>query len=206
MIIDPKSLDESSTYKLLVGCVTPRPIAWVSTKSKDGKNNLAPFSFFNVASRFPPTLAISISHPGVEGKHTKDTLKNIEETEELVVNVVDENLVNQMNITASEVPFGMDEFKLAQLNFVHSEKISVPRVKESKISMECICKDIISIGVDSLVIAEVVNFVVLDDIIIDGKIQMEKLNPIGRMAGPVYCTTNDTFVKAIPNPNQFIKK
>lgn len=205
MIIDPKELDEGLTYKLLVGCVTPRPIAWISTKSTDGVHNLAPFSFFNVASRFPPTLAISISHPNVQGKDVKDTLRNIEETKELVVNVVDEQLVNQMNISASEVPFEMDEFKLANLNYAASDKVSAPRVKDSKISMECICKDIIPIGVDSLVIAEVVNFVVLDDIIIDGKIQMDRLKPIGRMAGPVYCTTDDNFTMAIPHPSEFVK-
>lgn len=205
MYIDPIELDENSTYKLLVGCVTPRPIAWVSTKCEDGINNLAPFSFFNVASRFPPTLAISISHPNVEGKELKDTLKNIKSSGELVVNVVDEDLVKKMNITASEVPFEIDEFKIAELTFVDSQKISAPRVKESKISMECICKEIIPIGVDTLVIAEVVNFVINDEIINDGKISMEKLKPIGRMAGPVYCTTDNMFTMTIPDPSEFMK-
>lgn len=206
MIIDPNELNETLTYKLLVGCVAPRPIAWVSTKSKEGINNLAPFSFYNIASRYPPTLAISISYPTVPNKAMKDSLKNIKDTKELVVNVVDEQLVTQMNITASEVPSEIDEFELANLTFEDSKKVSVPRVKEAKISMECISKQIIPIGIDTLVIAEIVNFYVMDHIIEDGKILMDKLKPIGRMAGPVYCTTENSFTMSIPDPNELLNK
>src|SRR5699024_4117508 len=189
MIIDPGKLSEEAIYKLLVGCVMPRPIAWISTQSNKGKFNLAPFSFFNVASRFPPTLAISISYPTDETKGKKDTLKNIEETRELVVNVVSEELVNNMNISASEFPEDVNEFIAAELDFEESEKVSPPRVSKAKISMECICKEIKSIGVDTLVLAEVININISNQVIQNGKMQIEDANVIGRMAGPVYCTT-----------------
>lgn len=204
MLLNPDQLDESYIYKLLVGCVMPRPIAWVSTQNEEGLLNLAPFSFFNVASRYPPTLAISIGK--AEQKEKKDTLRNIQESGELVVNVVSKDLLESMNITASEVPVNINEFELAGLDTKKSSRVNCPRVAQSRISMECVCKEIIPIGVDNLVIVEVVQFVISDEVIEEGKIQPNKLGSVGRMAGPIYCATDDLIKLDVPHPNSLIKR
>jgi flavin reductase (DIM6/NTAB) family NADH-FMN oxidoreductase RutF len=202
---EPSEMDAASVYKLLIGCVMPRPIAWISTKSHSGELNLAPFSFFNVASRFPPTLAISISQASDPSKGKKDTLRNIEETKELVVNVVSEELVEAMNKTATEFPQGVNEFEVVGLHTEESLLISAPRVLEAKISMECVLKQLIPLGMDTLVLAEVVRFVVNEEVIENGKIQPEKARLVGRMAGPQFSRSTDIFKINIPTLDEYNK-
>lgn len=201
--MNPVEMDETAIYKLLAGCVMPRPIAWISSRSASGLLNIAPFSFFNVASRFPPTLAISISEPADPSKGRKDTLRNIEETGECVVNVVTEGLVEKMNRTATEFPYGVNEFEVAGLTAEESLSVSVPRIAEAKISMECILKQVIPIGKDQLVLAEVVRFAVHEDVIANGKIQPKELGAIGRMAGPQFCETKEIFTHRIPSISDY---
>jgi flavin reductase (DIM6/NTAB) family NADH-FMN oxidoreductase RutF len=183
MIIDPSELDTHSVYKLLTGAVVPRPIAWVSTRSQDDVLNLAPFSFFTVASREPPMLAISIG-PRTGGEDfAKDTLTNIRDTQEFVINVVSVELANAMHETAINHPPEVDEFTRSGVKPIACETIKTPRVAEAKINMECTVEHILELGSDTLVIGRMQRYHVEDGLISNGRIDLEKLNPLGRMAG-----------------------
>lgn len=183
MIIDPSELDTTSIYKLLTGAVVPRPIAWVSSRSRDGVMNLAPFSFFNVASRQPPMLAISIG-PRTDGEDfAKDTLTNIRECQEFVVNMVSVTLANAMHESAINHPPDVDEFERAGVSPAPCEVITTPRVAEARISMECTLEHMLKLGTDHLVIGQMHRYHVDDELISNGRIDMMGLDPLGRMAG-----------------------
>lgn len=183
MIIDPSELDTLSVYKLLAGSVLPRPIAWISTRSVDGILNLAPFSFFTVASRQPPMLAISIG-PRTDGEdYAKDTLTNIRETKEFVINIVSVELANAMFETAINHAPEVDEFQRAKVTASPCEIVKAPRVAEAKIAMECTLDQIIELGSDYLVIGQMQRYHAEDDLISNGRIDIEKLDPLGRLAG-----------------------
>ena len=187
MIIDPAHLDPRSCYKLLIGSVVPRPIAWTSTVSRDGVYNLAPFSFFTVASRQPPMLCISLGPPPEteEGgeRSVKDTLSNIEETEEFVINIVSLPLSNRMFESSKNLPIDTDEFEKASLTPAPCEVVKAPRVAEAAVSMECLLDRILALGTDHLVIGRMVRFHVRDELFEDGRINVAKLQPLGRLAG-----------------------
>nr|WP_285876818.1 flavin reductase family protein [Fictibacillus phosphorivorans] len=178
-------MTEKDVYKLLVGSVVPRPIAWVSTISTEGVVNLAPFSFFNVASRNPPMLCISIG-PGVgerEGTE-KDTLVNIRNQKQFVINVVPSSLGNAMHKTSENLPSEVDEFKAAGLTTIDSTIVKPKRVKEAPIQMECQLEQIIQLGSDHLVIGRMVRYHIEDDYYLGNyKVDLEKLQPLGRLAG-----------------------
>jgi len=182
---DPKELTEKDVYKLLIGSVVPRPIAWVSTISTEGVVNLAPFSFFNVASRNPPMLCISIG-PGVgerEGTE-KDTLVNIRNQKEFVINVVTSTLGNEMQKTSENLPSEVDEFEAAGLTTLDSTIVKPKRVNEAPIQMECQLEQIIQLGSDHLVIGRMVRYHINDDYYLGNyKVDLEKLQPLGRLAG-----------------------
>ncbi|MFP3323249.1 flavin reductase family protein [Planococcus sp. SIMBA_160] len=184
MIIDPAQQTSKENYKLLIGSVLPRPIAWVSSVSAGGELNLAPFSFFTVASRNPPMLIFSIGE-GVEARAgtVKDTLTNIRERGEFAVNIVSAPLANKMAKTGEHVAPDVDEFAYAGVTPAPSDVVSVPRVKEAPISMECELVQVIPLGDDHLVIGKVLRFHVQDELYDKGRINTEKLAPIGRLAG-----------------------
>ncbi|HZG73528.1 MAG TPA: flavin reductase family protein [Chondromyces sp.] len=185
MKFNPEELSPKNMYKLLTGSVVPRPIAWVSTISEDGILNLAPFSFFTVASRQPPTLCISIG-PGVEEREgtVKDTLVNIRSTNEFVINVVSTDLGNQMQKSAENVQSEIDEFEIAGLTPIDSDLIRPKRVKEAPIQMECMLERVIQVGTDHLVLGRVVNYHIKDEFYLGNyKVNLEKLRPLGRLAG-----------------------
>lgn len=190
MIIDPRDTTPKDCYKLMVGTVVPRPIAFVSTLSSGGHANLAPFSYFTAITSDPPTICFA---PGRKPKtgDRKDTLSNIEATGEFVVNVVTEEMGAAMHETAAEFPPDVDEFEIAGFTPVASRIVKPSRVGESPVNMECKIYDIIHIGGDkptggALVIGEVVLFHVSDDIYRDGRVDIQKLNPLGRLAGDDY--------------------
>lgn len=183
MILDPEDLDARSCYRLLIGAVVPRPIAWTSTVSRDGILNLAPFSFFTVASRNPPTLAFSVGPRAEEGPEAKDTLTNVEETGEFVVNIVSFALSNTMHESSRNHPPEADEFRKAGLTPAPSEVVAAPRVGESGVSMECVLDRVLAVGTDSLVLGRVVRFHVRDDLYSAGRVDVAKLDPLGRLAG-----------------------
>ncbi|MEH2183291.1 flavin reductase family protein [Nostoc sp.] len=195
MIIDPSQNDPRNTYQLLVGSVVPRPIAWVSTIASDGTHNVAPFSFFMGVTANPPTLAISA---GLKRGVKKDTLLNVEQSGELVVNIVVEELGEQMNATSRDFPPDVDEFQVAGLTPVSSKRVRPPRVAESPINIECVLKQIIYVGDEGsqsgLIIAEAVLWHVRDDLLTpENTIDVAKLHAIGRLSGNWYTRTQDLY-------------
>ena len=197
MIIDPKTQNFSENHKLMTGSILPRPIAFVSTRSLKGVLNLAPFSYFNGVCSKPPTIVFAPARRGYDGK-TKDTLNNIRDTGEFAVNVVSEDIAEKMVDCSTDFEPEVSEFDIAKLTPTTCQKIKVPMVKESKVSFECILNKIVSIGNPEpgggfVVIGTIVLFHIDDDIYNDGKINIEKLQPIGRLSGNKYIRTSDSF-------------
>lgn len=185
MIVNPSDMLQKDIYKLLIGTIVPRPIAWVSTHNKEtGVLNLAPFSFFTAVSTKPAMIAISIG-PG-EGERintVKDTMYNIQQTGEFVVNVAHLPLVREMHKSSDEFQPNVDEFKEVGVTPIPSVAIASPRVKESPISMECKLEKTIPLGHDTLIIGRVLYFHIKDDLYVSGKIDVKRLQPVGRLAG-----------------------
>lgn len=184
MIIDPDTLDPKSCYKLLIGSIVPRPIAWTSTVSTDGVPNLAPFSFFTVASRNPPMLCISVGPRTDDAPGSKDTVANIEMTGEFVINIVSVPLSNAMHESSGSHPPEADEFEKAGLTAAPCEVVKAPRVGEAGVSMECVLDRVLALGSDHLVIGRMVRFHVQDNLYTEnGRIDVARLQPLGRLAG-----------------------
>lgn len=197
MHIDPKGQSFQDNHKLMIGSIVPRPIAFVSTKSTNGILNLAPFSYFNGVCSKPPTIMFAPARRGYDGL-TKDTLNNIRDTKEFVVNLVSEEIVEPMVACGTDYDKEIDEFKISKLTPVDSHKISSPRVKESKVSYECELHTIVEIGkaepgAGFVVIGTIVMFHIEDDVYKDGRIDLKALNPIGRLAGNSYTRVFDNF-------------
>lgn len=183
MIIDPSGLDPQSVYKLLIGSVVPRPIAWISTVSREGVRNLAPFSFFTVASRNPPMLCVSVGPRASDDAPSKDTLSNVEETGEFVINIVSLSLSNSMYESSKSHPPEADEFEKAGLTPAPCEVVKASRVGEAGVNMECTLDRAIQLGSDHLVIGRMVRFHVRDELYQNGRIDIAALDPLGRLAG-----------------------
>ncbi len=196
MVVDPDVEDYRDIYKLMVGVIVPRPIAFVSTVDAGGCCNLAPFSFFTAISANPPVICFS---PMVRGGDSlyKDTLNNIRATGEFVVNVVSEDFAAKMNICSGEYPPEVDEFKVSGLTPVPSDLVKPPRVLESRVNMECRLVRIVDVSAKplggSIVLGEVIRFHVRDELFQNFKIDPDKLRPVGRMGGPTYTRTTDRF-------------
>lgn len=190
--ISPREL-----YRTLLIAVGPRPIAWVSTLSKDGTPNLAPFSFFNAVSATPPMLGFS---PGIRrlpnGSEPKGTLVNVRDTREFVVNMVTFDLAESMNITSGEYEHGVNEFELAHLATRPSQVVRAPQVAASPVSFECKLHQIVDFGqpvTGSLVIGEVVALYLNEKILHDGRLETNALDLIGRLGGAQYTRTTNRF-------------
>lgn len=196
MIVDPASTDYLNVYKLLIGAVVPRPIAFVSTVNPGGAFNLAPFSFFTVASSHPPVVAFTVGNRATPDPR-KDTLRNITTAREFVVNVVSEEIAQKMNLCAGDYPPEVDEFQVSGLTPIPSDLVKPPRVAESHINMECRLLFTISlsglINGGNLVLGEVIRFHIDDAMFQNYRIDPEKLRAIGRMAGNSYTRTRDRF-------------
>ena len=195
MILDPNTIPPGDFYRFMISVVVPRPIAFVSTISPDGQLNVAPFSYFNAITNQPPLLGISINRrKGVP----KDTLRNIEQTGEFVVNTVDEPLAARMVQASGEWPDDVDEFELTGLTPVPSDLIEPPRVGESPVSMECRLHRIIELGSTFFVVGEIVRAHVKDDVLTSGRVDIEKLRPLGRLGGDGYSVVRDVIHIARP--------
>jgi len=197
MEIKPDSLSWKSVYKLLIGSVLPRPIGWISSINDQGQPNLAPFSFFNIVCANPPTILFC---PMVRSgdNQLKDTLQNIRETGEFVVNIVSGELVEKMIKTSVEAPYGVNEFDYAGLTPKLSSVVTPPRVAESPIHFECKLNQIIDISLNpgggSVVIGTIVHMHIDERIMIgEDKIDLARLTPIGRLAGNSYVRVTDIF-------------
>ena len=193
MILDPSKVPASDAYKLLITAVLPRPIAFVSTLSKSGVPNLAPFSFFNAFCGDPPIVGFSPNN-----NPPKDSLVNAGETGEFVVNIVTEEIAEQMNLTSPRFPPEVNEFEIAKLTPAPSTIVKPPRVLESPINLECKVMQIVELSkrpeANSLVIGQVVYFHVSDAVLDErGRIDPLKLKAVARMGGTAYCRSTDIF-------------
>ena len=196
MIVDSGAAAAANIYRLMIGLIVPRPIAFVSSLSATGIRNLAPFSFFTAVSADPPVICFSPMIHGQTGQK-KDTLRNIEETGEFVLNIVSEEFARQMNICATDFPPEVDEFEVSGLTPVPSHLIRPPRVGEARAAMECRLFQIVRVSdrllSGSLVMGEILRFHIDDPLFHDFRIDPDKLNAIGRMGGPSYTRTRDRF-------------
>ena len=197
MIFDPSEIPFQETHKLMIGSIIPRPIAFVSTQSNNGKNNVAPFSYFNGVCSKPPTIMFAPARRGWDGEE-KDTLINIRDTEEFVVNIVSESFAEKMVMCATDFDSDVDEFEISGLTPTDSQKIKPPRVGEAKISFECKLNQIVEIGDGTagsgfVVIGTIVLFHIDDGIYDNGRILTDKLEPLGRLAGNWYTRSTDTL-------------
>lgn len=193
MIFDTSSLNATEVYRLLVGGITPRPIAWVSTMSKDGIPNLAPYSFFNVASCNPPILWYSQVNPQHGGD--KDTLKNLVETEECVVHIVSSPLLEKMNLTCASLPPEHNEFDFAEIEFCESHSVKARSVKKALVRYECKLREVIKLSSlpsgGSVALLDV-KYIVVEDQIWDGnQIDQKQLDSVGKMGGDFYALSTD---------------
>lgn len=182
-------------YHLLIGGVCPRPIAWISSLSSKGVMNLAPYSFFTVASCNPPVLSITQITP--RDRLAKDTLINLQETGECVVNIVSTEQVNKMNETCADYPHDTSEFLIAGIEQVPSVSVSPPGVKDSKVRYECRLKELFSVSDlpsgGKLMLLDVIGVHVDDRIFISGSIDPSFLDAVGKMGGDYYSFTRELF-------------
>lgn len=205
MKIIPNEIKKAELYAYLVGSIAPRPICFASTVDMQGRPNLSPFSYFNMFGSHPPTLVFSPSLGGHTAKQ-KDTLLNVLETMEVVINVVTHAMVHQVSLASCEYPRGVNEFEKAGFTPLPSEKVKPFRVKESPVQMECVVKQVIKMGEEggagNLVICEPL-VIHLDEKILDakGRIDPQKIDLVGRMGGDYYCRASGQAVFEIAKPN-----
>ncbi len=208
MKIVPGEIKTSQLHQYLLGAVSPRPICFASTTDGSGNPNLSPFSFFNVFGSNPPTLVFSPSRR-VRDNTVKDTLLNIRETGEVVVNVVNYAMVQQMSLSSCEYPRGVDEFEKAGFTRIASEMVRPWRVAESPVQMECRVEQVIETGTEggagNLIICRVllmhINESILDP---EGKIDPHKIDLVARMGGDFYCRASGAAVFEVPKPNTLL--
>jgi flavin reductase (DIM6/NTAB) family NADH-FMN oxidoreductase RutF len=178
-------LNKLMAYRLLSGVVVPRPIAWVSTMSADGKSNVAPFSCFTFVSSDPPMVGFNC---GLREGRRKDTAVNIHETRQFVVNIVDEQLLYPMHQSAADYPGDVDEMELLDLPSESSDLVAPRRIALSPVSMECVLDQAVQFGRSGseFFVGEVKLFHIRDGLLQNGRIDSELLRPLARLAGPVY--------------------
>ncbi|MDN7228431.1 flavin reductase family protein [Planococcus liqunii] len=194
--IDPNQQTERENYKLLVGTVIPRPIAFVTSMSADGLVNAAPFSYFNIVSSDPPLLSISVqSRAGV----LKDTARNAIEAREFVIHVVDESNVAEVNKTAASLSPEESEIDLTGLTLIPSEVVKVPSVEQAKVRFECQLEQAVELGGTRLLIGKVVRFHIDESIYENGRINPEALKPVSRLAGTNYAKLGEIFSMKRPD-------
>jgi flavin reductase (DIM6/NTAB) family NADH-FMN oxidoreductase RutF len=198
LTFDPSKCQQRQIYKLMTGIIVPRPVALVSTVSRGGVDNLAPFSFFCGVGSAPPTVLFCPAlRPAetAEAGERKDTLRNVEETGEFVINVVSEEMAAAANSAAAEVPFEVDEFALSGLTPIPSLSVRPPRVAQSPAQMECKLLQVIYTGhapaSGVIVLGEVLRFHLREDLFDDFRVDPSALDAVGRMAGNTWVRTRD---------------
>jgi flavin reductase (DIM6/NTAB) family NADH-FMN oxidoreductase RutF len=204
LTLDPKDLSIQVLQKYLQNAVAPRPICFASTISKDGKPNLAPFSFFNVFSSNPPILVFSPALSGRTGAR-KDTLDNVEEVPEVVINMVNYDMVHQMSLASSPFPKGVNEFEKANFTPIPSDLVKPLRVKESPVQIECKVIEVKSLGTQggagNLVICEVVKMHICEEVLNEEKnIDTRKIDLVSRMGDNWYCRANGDSLFEVQKP------
>ena len=203
-VIDPGSVPRHDFHQFIVGSIAPRPIAFVSTVDKDGIRNLAPYSFFNAFSSNPPIFVFSSNRRATDNT-TKDTLENVRETMEVVINVVTHDIVRQMAVASSQFPRDVDEFVKSGLTPIPSDLVKPFRVKESPINFECRVTDILSLGegggAGNLVICEMLRMHIAEEVLDDrGRIVPDKLDLMGRLGRSYYVRASGSAIQTIVQP------
>lgn len=200
MNFDPSLIEASQCYKLMVAGITPRPIAWISTMSTEGVHNLAPYSFFTVASCSPPVLAVTQVNP--PDRTAKDTLTNLRTTGECVINIVSEELVAAMNASCANYPPEVSEFAVLAIESEASHKVSVAGVQAAKVRFECRLREVLEVSSlpmgGHMMLLDVVNIFVNESVLVDGQIAPHLLNTVGKLGGDLYATTQERFELARP--------
>lgn len=196
MEISPFQIEPRERYKLLIGSVVPRPIALVSTVSAKGEPNLAPFSFFTVAAYNPMLIVFFPLRFKIEDQ-VKDTVRNIRETAEFVVNITTEDIAEAVNAASGSYAHGVNEFQISGLTPVKSKVVKPFRVKESPISMECRLHKLITLGEEQggsdAIFGEVIHVHVDDELFESGYIDISKLKPVARLAGKAWSKLGEIF-------------
>lgn len=192
--------ERADLYRIFIGSIVPRPIAFVASRGADGVVNLSPFSFFNGVTINPPTVAFSVNDRGAD---MKDTSRNIKENPEFIVHIVSEPLAGQMNVTCGDYGAHIDEFVEAGLTAVPGTVVNVPRVAEAKVALECRVMHHLRIGesppVTSHILGEVLHWHVNEEILDErGRVDPDRLKPIGRMGGFDYTQTAQRFTMERP--------
>ncbi|MEZ5637726.1 MAG: flavin reductase family protein [Burkholderiaceae bacterium] len=192
--VDGAMLDTETAYRLVVGCVVPRPVAWITSVDAEGRVNAAPFSSYNYVATSPPMLAVNIaSRP--EGRGTKDTANNIRRSGEFVVNVATEATMELMHQSAQEFAPHVSEIEELGIPLLPSRHVQVPRIAIAPVQMECRLDQAIVLGrgINTLYIGEVVAFH-LSDAVYDGRrIDAAAMRPIARLGGPFYAGLGEIF-------------
>jgi flavin reductase (DIM6/NTAB) family NADH-FMN oxidoreductase RutF len=187
-------IDAVDAYKLLTGLVVPRPIGWIGSRSPDGVNNLAPYSFFNGVAASPPTVMFA---PTGQPRARKDTLANVRATGVFTVNIVNHDLGPAMNVTSGTYPFEVDEFEVAGLTATDARSVDAPMVDEAPATMECRVMQIVDIGDgpmgSSVVFGEVLAFNVEDRLLDGTRVDQLALDPIGRHVGNLYSHKGELY-------------
>jgi flavin reductase (DIM6/NTAB) family NADH-FMN oxidoreductase RutF len=202
--IDPDALSRRDAHRLLLHCVAPRPIAFTSTLSPDGRPNLAPFSYFMAGGANPPSVVISPLTSRDGG--FKDTLRNIEATGEYVINVVTYAMRERMNLASAEFPYGVSEFEKAGFTPMPSVKVKPGRVAESPLHLECRLYRIVHHGEGPLsgnyIIGEVVYFHVAERVLAGDEVDDRRIDAIARMGGDWYSRAHPPAMFELPRPPQ----
>jgi flavin reductase (DIM6/NTAB) family NADH-FMN oxidoreductase RutF len=181
----PESMDPGSFYRLLTAVIVPRPIAWVSTLTADGRTaNLAPHSFFTVASTDPPVVQFT-------SVGRKDSLRNVEATGEFVVNFAPEPLFEQINATATDFPADEGEFDAVGIEQEPSLRVRPPRVAASPVVLECTLHATLGLGNSTVVFGRVVHAAVSDTVLVDGRPDIGLLRPLARLGGNEWATVGE---------------
>ena len=201
MQIEVASAGVDAVYQTLIGVVTPRPIAWVTSVSPAGVVNLAPFSFFNVFGSNPPVVVFSPTLRRDGSK--KDTLLNVEATGEFVVNAAVADLAAQVNRSSAELPYDQSELDLTGLGTIPSVRVRPPRLADSPASLECRVIQVLPVGsgpaAANLVIGEVLVIHVRDEVLdAEGRPDPRKLRTVARLGGDYWCHTTDLFRQKRP--------
>jgi len=196
VLIDVAATNFLDVYHLLVGVVTPRPIAWVTTIDSQSRVNLAPFSFFNAFGANPPVVVFSPTLRRDGSK--KDTLRNLEATGEFVLNAAVDALAEKINLSSKELPYGQSEVELTGVTLIPSMKVKPPRLAETPVTVECKVLQIVSTGkgpiAGNLVIGEILVMHIADSVLDDKKrVDPRKLRTIARLGGDYYCRSTELF-------------
>lgn len=190
--IEASTLDTTTAYRLIIGCVVPRPIAWITTVDEDGRANAAPFSSYNYVAHSPPMLAVNI---GRRDDRLKDTARNIRATGDFVVNVATESLMEVMHGCSAEYPPGVAEPEVLGIPLLPGTRGRAPRIAASPIQMECRLEKALSLGrgLNTLYIGEVLAFHLSTDVFDGRHVDSMKLRPIARLGGPYYAALGQIF-------------